>query len=187
MEHLTDSTSIAAYATVILAAITAWMANETRKLARQGHSSAQWTDYQHQEALTPILLLEPRTIKYSGQYYIENEIVNRGSGPAVEVSFTFTLPNGQSKTWEVPPLGIGDRYRVEGTIPWKSSGEFTPWQARIDYKNIFEAPAWTQYMDLNAKTYYSRPPRINRMESRDEPLAKRAREAVVKAIASFVQ
>ncbi|MGZ3506100.1 MAG: hypothetical protein ACXWNZ_16855 [Vulcanimicrobiaceae bacterium] len=186
MQHLLDPASIAAYATVILAIFTAWMAAETRRLAGEGRDAAQWTDYQHQEALTPILKIDEGGVRYAGHarytFMINTEIINRGSGPATEVSFTFILPNGESKTWEVPPLGVGDSYHVEGEVSWHypdPAHPFTPWQVHINYKNLFEAPAYTKYIEGHPRTFYSRPPRINRLQRKKrEPFTARFQRAL---------
>ena len=97
---------VVAIATFFMAVFTAWMACETRRLAKEGRDSTKMLERHHQEGLAPIVKFLPDSNGIHFQWesnpegcrlMLNGTISNSGLGPALNIRMTpmvqnFTLP-----------------------------------------------------------------------------------------------
>ena len=99
----TDSINfIVEIATILMAFFTAWMAYETRRLAKDGRDSANMLEKHHQEGLAPIVKFLPDSSGIHFQWDFNPEgcrlrlngtISNSGLGPALNIRMTPIVQN----------------------------------------------------------------------------------------------
>jgi hypothetical protein len=182
MEVRDTAEILVAGGTLILAIATVYLGAETRRLAKETLRGIRQADYQHQEALTPIVKVVGTDIVPSAEY-ADNEdrsfpvtIANRGTGPALSVVLSYKLGRIQGdadeaprqgnkppaeQSWSLEPLGAGEE-RLEN-VPLAAPHGFRPaissWQVTLTYENLFGAPGKTIYTATTGrKVFYQRPP-----------------------------
>lgn len=167
---MTDT--ILSSATVVLALFTAWMAFETRRLAKEGRESADQADRHHQESLAPILHFDPHPINnYSGgiqfewgripdgcRFRIGGILHNSGLGPALNVKVTVIIPSfSVPLTITASPVGPREkneyfreevRTEINETQCNMLRSNQQTWEMEIEYKDLFENPYKTRMSNI---------------------------------------
>lgn len=166
MKNIVDL--VLAFSTVGLAGFTAWMAFETRRLAKEGHDSSILMELHHQERLAPILYFYPCTTDscLGGIHFdwaenprgcrlrISGILHNSGLGPAMNPKITITIP-----TYPLPitliayPVGSQEKqeYHREEIYPDINKTDWNnlynnqeTWGMLIKYTDLFGNPYSTE-------------------------------------------
>ena len=189
------SEPLIAIATVVLAAFTAWMAFETKKLAEEGRDSSVLMELHHQERLAPILQFYPDPIGgFPGgiqfdwwndpqgcRCQIRGMLHNSGLGPALNIKLIITIPNYFLPiTFIAPPVGSLEKQEYFREY-LSTDFNFTDcaflesnqgiWEMRIEYTDLFGNPYLTQLVNdphkENKKISYNSPERFFRNRNKE--------------------
>ena len=155
-----------AVCTLGLAIATVYLGVETRALARETAETMRRADFQHQEALTPIVKLAIGTgfgtSDYNGSH-LSQPIVNRGSGPALKTTMLvdIILPDGKYQPVyerDIGPLGPQEEFHFGEVIPGVSIT--MKYAITFRYENLFGAVGTTMYVNSEGPgtIRYQRPP-----------------------------